>query len=325
MTLKTVYVPAIAREFKFGRRPMGIPRPHLRFRTYLKGNLPAPPALCDYNVGGGAVMKDVMQNDVLGDCGIAGGYHFVGAVTGNAGDLFHASPADIIADYSAIGGYKPGDAHTDQGIVLQDALNYWTVKGFRNGTRLMGWLSVNAANQTELMQALFLSEGLYIGMGLPDAWIEPFPSKDGAVWTVSGASDPNNGHCVYADGYDETGVWIITWGLRVKLTWKALAAYATSASGGECYVLFSPDELGKGQSRAPNGVDWVALVNDFNAMGAHIPVPSPVTPPAPPAAPVTRASVEGWLDAGFDAGFSVQTRSSAKRVVSQTLAKYWPK
>ena len=81
----------------------------------------------------------------LGDCVIAGGYHVEAVWTGNAGQLFTATDAQIVADYGAIGGYVPGDPSTDNGCDEQTAFNYWTKTGFANGTTLAGWLAVDAA------------------------------------------------------------------------------------------------------------------------------------------------------------------------------------
>jgi hypothetical protein len=62
-----------------------------------------------------------------------------------------------------------------------------------------------------------------------------------------------------------------------------VAKYAAGTGGGELHVMLSPDQLAKGQIKAPNGVDWTALLQDFNAMGGNVPLPSPVPPaPAPP-------------------------------------------
>src|SRR5208282_5056272 len=83
---------------------------HLRFRNYLRGAaLPTPPATKDWSSAGQPALSNIYDNDTLGDCVIAGGYHVDAVWTGNAGQLFTATDQQIIADYSAIGGYVPGD------------------------------------------------------------------------------------------------------------------------------------------------------------------------------------------------------------------------
>jgi hypothetical protein len=259
---------------KLGRRrpPPGGKKLKLTHYTRI-GQLPTPPASCDYSKAAKAVLDDVYLNDALGDCVIAGGYHVVGVETGNAGDLFHATADQITADYSAIGGYRPGDPSTDNGCDEQTALNYWTQNGFADGTKLTGWMAVDATNQDEAMLAMYLFENLYFGIELPDAWISPMPDSSGFIWDV-GTPNVNNGHCVMGVGYDSQGVIIDTWGFLGKLTWAAIAALCVPSAGGELYTMVTPDQLAKGQTKAPNGIAWSDLLADFQSLrGGQAPSP----------------------------------------------------
>jgi hypothetical protein len=281
MPLKTIYAPHLGHTVKMGRkRPIKGPRLHLK--NYLVQAVPPPPTLVDYSKQALSALGLVYLNDQLGDCVIAGGYHVVGVETGNAdgGKPFIATDAQITADYSAIGDYVPGDPSTDNGCDEQTALNYWTQTGFCNGTKLVGWLAVDATNQTEVMQACYLFENLYFGLELPDAWVNPFPSASGFLWD-DGTPDPNNGHCVMGVGYNSSGVQIDSWGLIGTLTWKAVAHLASQAGGGELYVMLTPDQLAKGAAKAPNGMAWQDLLSDFQAMGGNVPNPKPAPSPSP--------------------------------------------
>lgn len=325
--LRTIHSPFHGRTVKMGRkRPVAI-GPHLRLRNYLRASLPAAPASTDYAKAATVVLADIYGNDELGDCVIAGGYHVTGVETGNAGDLFHATSAQIIKDYSAIGGYVPGDANTDQGCDEPTALNYWTQHGFANGTKLEGWLGVDATNKQELMQALYLFENLYFGLELPDAYVNPFPSGPGFTWGVVGDPVPENGHCIVGVDYTTAGVVIDSWGMTGTFTWDAVAKYCVDKSGGAAYVLLSPDQLAKGQAKAPNGVAWTDLISDFDTLGGKLPVPDPVpVTPAPPAGtPVTLAQAQAWAKAGIAGGSGLQTRSGAEKLATASLAAQWPK
>lgn len=327
---------------RFGRkRPVAI-GPHFKLRNYLRATIPPAPATANYAAAAISVLQNIYGNDTLGDCVIAGGYHVTGVETGNAGDLFTATQAQIIADYSAIGGYVPGDPSTDNGCDEPTALNYWTQTGFANGTKLLGWLAVDATNQAELMQALYLFENLYFGLELPDAWVNPFPSAPGYVWDV-GTPDPSNGHCVIGYGYGAQGVTIDSWGLvdaqgnGGTLTWAAIAALCVQSAGGAVYVLLSPDQLAKGQAKCPNGVAWTDLIADFDSMGGSVPAPAPAPTPSPtptptptpspsptPSTGVTLAQAQAWATAGVNAGGALQTRHGAAKLASAGLAKNWP-
>lgn len=327
MSLKSIHSPSHNRAVKMGRkRPVAV-GPHFRFCNYLRAALPAAPVSADYSAPAKSILSDIMGNDQLGDCVIAGGYHVTGVETANAGAPFHATNAQILKDYSAIGGYVPGDPNTDQGCDEPTALNYWTQHGFANGTKLLGWLALDATNKAELMAALYLFENLYFGIELPDAWVNPFPSNDGFVWDV-GAPDPSNGHCVIGYGYNTQGVLIDSWGMNGVLTWAAIAALCTQQAGGAVYVLCSPDQLAKGQNKAPNGVAWTTLLTDFNSMGGHVPIPAPPTPtPTPTPAPtlVTLAQAQAWARAGIQQGSPVMTHNMASRASDAGLAARWPK
>ena len=283
MPLKTVYCEALERTVKFGRRAP-VSRGFAPLFSRYAANLPAPPANANYaTVPTMTALRNIYGNDTLGDCVIAGGYHDVGLWTGNANGLFVATDAQIIADYSAIGGYVPGNPNTDQGCDEETALNYWVQHGFANGTKLAGWLRVDATNQTQVQQALWLFESVYFGINLPDKWVNPMPSADGFTWDVAGKADPANGHCVVGCAYNATGVLIDTWGLLGTVTWGAVKKYAAAASNGELYLLLSPDSIAKATAKAPNGFDWPTLISDFNAMGGNLPVPDPNPPnPTPP-------------------------------------------
>jgi hypothetical protein len=311
---------------KFGRnRPIAV-GPQLRLAKYLRASLPAPPASVDYTPAALPSLRDVYMNDQLGCCVISEGYHAEGTATGNAGDLLHVPSGVIVADYGAIGGYNPADPNTDQGCDEVTALNYWLAHGYSNGTKLLGYLAVDPTNKAEVQAAIWLFENSAICVELPDAWISPFPSGDGFVWDV-GAPNPNQGHCFGAVGYASDGVKIDTWGMFGTMTYAALAQLCVAAAGGSLYVRLTPDQLAKGATKAPNGVDWSALIADFDSLGGHVPVPAPPPPPpAPtPGAPVTLLQAAHMATAGLSAGPFYLTRNMAIASVLKSINAMWPK
>lgn len=329
--MKEVFAPHLNRNVKFGRvRPKVRPQT-LKLANYLRLSLPVAPTSSDYSPAALAALRDIMGNDTLGDCVIACGGHVTGVETGNAGDLYHATLNEIVEQYSEIAGYVPGNPATDNGTNITDALNYWTKTGMVNGVKLLGYVSVDATNQAEVESAMWLFENLVFGIELPDAWVTPFPSGDGFVWGT-GTADPNNGHCVAGYGHDSTGIKIDSWGLFGTITYAAIKELCVSGKGGggELYALLTPDQLTKGQTKAPNGVDWSSLIADFDSLGANVPVPTPPapSPPAPtptPSGPVTLAQAQSWANTALAAGHPLMTRSQAESIVKAGLAKSWPK
>lgn len=312
---------------KLGRRRPRAIGPHFRLRNYLRATLPTPPASCDYSGPALDILADVMGNDQLGDCTCAAIYHYLGLLTANAGAPFHATLAQVVALYSAVSGYNPADPSTDQGADELTVLNYVCSNNLADGSKGLGWVLVDAGNKTEVMTAIDLFEGCLLTLELPDTYVNPFPSGNGFTWDV-GTPDPQNGHAIMVTGYDATGVKIDTWGMLGTLTWAALAALCTSAGGGGCYALLTPDQIAKGAAKAPNGFDWASLIADFDAMGGSVPAPTPApVPPAPgptPTAPPSLAQAQAAIRAALQGDFALVPRSTAIAQASAALAPLWP-
>lgn len=334
--MKEVFAPHLSRNVKMGRKRPVANCPHPKLANYLRATVPPAPASADYTKAAGLppILADIMGNDELGDCVCACGGHLEGVETANAGNPQHATLSQVIAQYSAIGGYVPGNPSTDQGCDEQTALNYWVQHGFPNGTKALGWLAVDATNKAEVQAALYLFENLIFGIELPDKWVSPFPEASGFTWDVAGAPDPENGHCVLGVGYDAHGVQIDSWGLIGTVTWAAVAEYASKGGSGELYVLITPDQLAKGAAKAPNGIAWSDLIADFDALGGKLPIPvappapNPTpSPPAPSPAPVTLTltQVEAWAIAALKTGPWLLSNTMAENAVKKSLAANWPK
>jgi hypothetical protein len=283
------------KSFKLGRlTPKTHVRMHLKDYLRLK-DLPTPPTSVDWSSNAAAALAQMYLNDQLGDCVIAGLMHLQGVWTGNAnpGQPFIATDAQVIAAYSAIGGYVPGDAATDQGCDESTALQYAQTTGVGDGTKFAGSAGIDGTNQLECQQALSLFEGgVMFGIALPDAWVNPTPSASGFTWDVAGDPDPENGHCVVGVGYSADGIIISTWGMLGTITWAAVAKYATAGGGGELWAALSPDQIATGQAKAPNGLDWGALQSDFQLIAGATPAPAPTPDPTPTPAGPTLAQAQ---------------------------------
>jgi hypothetical protein len=274
---------------KLGRKRPLSKGPHLRLRNYLTPSLPPAPANIDYSLDASAALAEMYLNDQLGDCVIAAIGHIEGVLTGNGNPPALLYTQDqIIALYSAIGGYVPGNPNTDQGCDEVTALNYWQSSGAPSGSshKIAGWLAVDPSNRAEYEAALWLFENLFFGVELPDAWINPEPMGSGFVWDVAGPADPQNGHAFAGFGYNAQGVKIATWGMEGLITHAAIQQYCANADGGELYVVISQDSINRASQKAPSGFNWSQLVADFDAIGGHIaPPPAPPSPAPPSPAP----------------------------------------
>lgn len=245
--------------------------PKLKMSNY-RGVLPTPPATCDYTGPAQKTLRNVYLNDQYGDCVIAAGCHFRGVTSANAGSEVGFSNSDVLKMYKIIGGGG------DNGADLSTAMRYWSSSGFTDGVKLMGWLSVDPTDPVEYRTAMWLFENLYYGIECPNQWFSPMPQRDDFTWDMAGSPVPRNGHSWVAVGYNDRGTLIDTWGLIGVMTDEAHAKYASRNAGGELYVMVSPDMIGKAQVKAPNGMNWHQLIEDFNALGGNLPVPPDLQP-----------------------------------------------
>lgn len=331
MPVKSVHSPFHGHSVKFGRRRPVAFHPRFAFKQFVdKATLPTAPTTSDYRAAADSVLRDIMLNDQLGDCVIAGGYHLTGLETGNAtGTAFHATSTYLIADYHAIGGYNPNDPSSDQGCDEETAFAYWLKHGFANGTKIIGRLAIDPTNVDEIKLAMWLFENLFFGVELPDAWINPFPSGDNFAWQLAGAPDPDNGHAFVGVGHSESGIVIDTWGIYGLITYDAIAKYCSESAGGQIFVILTPDQLAKAATKAPNGVDWSAIVAAFNSLGGNAPVPSPAPTPTPPPAPVpssgpTLKQAKSAVRSAIKKGPKTMTQTRAIDLVDAALVKLWP-
>jgi hypothetical protein len=264
------------RQFNVGgrQRPIRPIHPRMKLARFVTNQaaLPTPPDSGDYSQKALAALGQMYLNDQEGDCVIAGGYHVLGTVTGNAtGSPFIASPTEINADYGAIGNYVPGDPSTDNGCDEGTAITFWEDHGFADGSKLSGAVQLDATNQAEVTLAMWLFENVFYGMELPDGWIQPSFPAPGATWDVAGDPNPDNGHCVMGCIWTPDKIGIFTWGELVWLTRAASAQYAVPTAGGQLYALVSPEVIGPGQTKAPNGFDWPTLQAELASLENSFP------------------------------------------------------
>lgn len=270
--MKTIVHPVTGRTVKLGRTPSP-PMRHLQLRDYLTTHalIPSAPAVCHYSplVEHGLAM--VLGNDTLGDCTAAAAAHLIDQWRGNALSMAPVvTEADTVAFYSRTCGYVPGNEATDQGGNLVDVMTKWRDGGFfaDGSAKIEGWAAVDASNVHEVMSALWLFEGLYMGASLPDAWLNPIPSGSGFDWRVAGDPNPSNGHCTAAVGYNGWGLIFDTWGMIGTIEWAALAKYWGAGAAGELYALLSPETINRATKKAASGFDIDALRNDLAAFAA---------------------------------------------------------
>lgn len=248
---------------KLGRRAVKFDSRTLMASQYMKlGKLPPLPSTVNWfsklpsNLG-------MMLNDQLGDCTIAGLGHGVQVWTGNTGQMVTLSDSIIESTYSKFDGYVPGDPSTDQGGIELDVLNDFRQGGF-GGYQLDAYMGIAPAHVANVLHAIHLFGGSYIGFNVPQFLMPADGSPTPDLWDVQPKQDDTNigGHCVWCGGYyydPITGklcIKLVSWGKVYAMTVDFWHEYVD-----EAYALLSPAWIGA--TGCPAGFDLAQLQSDL--------------------------------------------------------------
>lgn len=263
--------------FRGGKLPAQPARPHLKLSPVLEeareqDRIAASPPSALY--ADSSLTWDMYGNDQWGDCVEAGYGHLVNQVTFyGSGVEFKPTTGDVLGIYSAITGFNPDDPNTDQGTYTQDALAYARKTGL-DGHKVVAYAAVDVANATEVKQALALFGQLLVGLNFPDSAMDQFNA--GRDWDVVKGAKNEGGHCVLIVGYDETGLWLVTWGKLIRMTWAFWAKY-----GDEAWVVLDQDGVQKAGNFFTGLASFYALGVMFAALtGEKNPIPQPAPAPS---------------------------------------------
>lgn len=202
--------------YRFGKHPPKIDYRTLRLKDYLKSTLPPPPASMDVLArvykklknSDPATLFPMDGNDRLGDCTIAALAHAETVYNGLVGKQ------EILATPAVVKVYMTLTKGVDSGLNELDVLNYWQSTGV-DGDKIMAFVSIDAKNHSHVQQAIQLFGGVYLGFQVQQDAIEAFDARK--PWTPGPLT--NDGHAVYAVGYDAVGVTVLTWGNTQRGTW----------------------------------------------------------------------------------------------------------
>ena len=226
----------------------------LKLDRYLK--VSALPALRDAVINSAAVKQawGAMLNDSIGDCTCAGFGHIVMLISAAMGKLVVPPDSEILSMYETIGGYKPGDASTDNGAVELDALKFMRNVGL-SGVKLDAFADIEPDNRDYIKYSIQLFGSCYIGVSMPQSAMDA--SDNGELW--ANVSDTNiiGGHAIPLVDFDEQGPTCITWGQLQKMTWPWFEKYCDEAHAPLFLAGFPP-----------SGFDVPALEADLKVVTA---------------------------------------------------------
>ncbi len=245
-------------QYRFGKHPPKADYRTLRFKSYLAPGLAPPPSA--YNVLTSVVYgklhtTDPTQlfpmdgNDTLGDCTIAAVAHAATTYRGMVGKK------KIMAQQAVVKLYFHLTGGVDSGLNELDVLNYWRQQKVA-GDEILAYVSIDPKNHTHIQQAIALFGGVYLGFQVQQNCVQEFDA--GQPWTPGPLT--TDGHAVFAVGYDQNAVTVLTWGIIQQGTWAWWDECVD-----EAYAILPPEA--KKPDFAP-GFDIAQLQADLNAVAS---------------------------------------------------------
>jgi hypothetical protein len=254
-------------ELQNGRHvALGRPRPSVlddprtmhRFRLARFIDRPSLPPLQDRIARPPAFTPQLFGNDHLGDCTCAAVANYTLLAAAKASrPVPQISDQDVIARYSKVAGYVPGNPATDQGAVELDVLNDWRHDPLA-GVTLVAFAAIDTADTELLRYAIQLFGAAYVGLALPTS----AQGQVGGLWDTAAGMQPGSwgGHAVILTDADWTlgthELACATWGAEQRMTeafWRAC--------GDEAYAPLTD------AFRDVPGLDYAALEAELSQLG----------------------------------------------------------
>ena len=202
--------------YRFGKHPPKVDYRTLRLRDYLTTDIAPPPASLDilarvYAKLGTSDPTNLFPmdgNDALGDCTIAALAHAITTFRGLLGSKTIMQQKAVVKLYTHLTGGP------DTGLNELDVLNYWQSHAVSHD-KILAFASVDPKNHVHVEQAIQLFGGVYLGFQVQQNCVQEFDAHQ--PWTPGPLT--NDGHAVFAVGYDQTGLTVLTWGNKQQATW----------------------------------------------------------------------------------------------------------
>lgn len=230
--------PTPAPHYRLGKKPAVVDSRTLRFGTYVRAKLPAPPEHVDW----GQHVKGwpMYENDKYGDCTCAAAGHMIQAWTASCGNERTPKDSEVLKFYEHF--TPPGP---ENGCDMLTVLKYWRSHGLGKD-RIAAFTQLEPRNTNQVKDAIWLFGACYIGVELPKFALNA-PDLLKVPWVVpaqgpvgDGAPDPAGGHCIPAVAYDSRNLYVVTWGAIKPMSWQFYHDYAD-----EAYAILSVDFFNK--------------------------------------------------------------------------------
>jgi hypothetical protein len=253
-------------DLKFGKKDATADAKDLLFGDYVAAVLPT--SWPKPNFGEGTLFRNwlMLGNDEVGDCVIASRAHLTMLDT-RVGAAQKAAPfttASAISEYSAVGGYVPGDPSTDNGLDMRVMCAYQKNTGLKDAAgvrhKIGAYLALTPGNTLQMIQATWLFGGFGLGFQVPQSAVDQFNAGSG-IWTDVGDTNIVGGHEVCGVGTMDwhSKLTIVTWAVRWQMTFGFISAY-----NDEAWAWVPPEILSAGGTW--RGLNVAKLNEDLAAL-----------------------------------------------------------
>lgn len=250
-------------EYRLGKRPARKGAISFKLTDYLDMSaFPKPPV----RIGHESIGQPwgMFANDKYSDCVFAGAAHEHMVWKHEAGGRVSFNDAGVLADYSAVTGFKPHDPDSDQGTDMGEAAAYRRKTGIIDSVgvrhRIDSYLGLREGEPDHLAIAAYLFGAVGIGLQLPNSAMDQLDAKK--PWEpVAKTGGMAGGHYVPCIGRNSKGDFlVVTWGAI-----QAMSPAFYARFNDESVAYLNLDILKDGKS--PEGFDEAALRRNLNALG----------------------------------------------------------
>jgi hypothetical protein len=246
--------------FGLGKQPAAPQPTDFLFKTFLPRALPAYPKEFGHELSIG--VWPMFCNDTKSDCALAGAAHEHMLWTTGGMNPTAFNDEGVLADYSAISGYVPGDPSTDTGCEMHTVMDYRLKTGLidaaGNRHKIAAYLFLDPGNIDHLLRAMWLFGAVGIGVELPDTAERQFES--GQPWTVEPGSEIVGGHYIPGMGLRDGMVPAVTWGAIEPVTIPFIYKNCD-----EAIAMVTREQIDN-TGKTPEGFDWMGLREALNAL-----------------------------------------------------------
>ena len=165
---------------------------------------------------------EMLGNDQLGDCTIAGAAHLV-----MAWDQYYHVQTPVPTQEQVEAQYLQLTGGSDTGLPEAAVLRTWHDTGLWGSDRIAMLAPVSGI--TAIHQCIAEFGGCYLGVQLPES--AETQSQGGLPWTITPTDRIVGGHCVVAVGYDPEYLDVITWGTLQLVSYPWIDRYCDEAWG----------------------------------------------------------------------------------------------